>query len=84
MTEAFRGGGFGLFARAIERTARWCGRFRPRPTAGNPRSFFDKMNDWARGEGAAGLGYIVYGADGEAQGPDRQEPGAGADSGPDT
>jgi len=24
----------------------------------NPRSFFDKLNEWARGEGAAGLGYI--------------------------
>jgi len=26
--------------------------------AGQPRSFFDKLNDWARTEGAAGLGYI--------------------------
>ncbi|MBV9540700.1 MAG: aspartate--tRNA ligase, partial [Alphaproteobacteria bacterium] len=26
--------------------------------AGQPRSFFDKLNDWARSEGAAGLGYI--------------------------
>lgn len=25
-----------------------------------PRSFFDKLNDWARGEGAAGLGYVVF------------------------
>ncbi len=24
-----------------------------------PRSFFDKLNDWARGEGAPGLGYIL-------------------------
>src|SRR5690606_29441822 len=23
-------------------------------------SFFDKLNDWARGEGAPGLGYIVF------------------------
>jgi aspartyl-tRNA synthetase len=28
-----------------------------------PRSFFDKLNDWARGEGAAGLGYIIFEAD---------------------
>jgi aspartyl-tRNA synthetase len=28
--------------------------------AGQPRSFFDKMNEWARGEGAAGLGYIQF------------------------
>ena len=27
-------------------------------TADKPRSFFDKLNDWARNEGAAGLGYI--------------------------
>ncbi len=33
-----------------------------------PRSFFDKLNDWARGEGAVGLGYIVY-EGGEGKGP---------------
>src|SRR3546814_7633629 len=37
--------------------------------AAKPRSFFDKLNDWARGEGAAGLGYIIYGEDGGAKGP---------------
>jgi len=36
--------------------------------AGRPRSFFDKLNEWARGEGAGGLGYIVFDADG-AKGP---------------
>ncbi|WP_374443533.1 aspartate--tRNA ligase [Stella sp.] len=36
--------------------------------AQRPRSFFDKLNDWARGEGAAGLGYITL-VDGEAKGP---------------
>ncbi len=36
--------------------------------AARPRSFFDKLNDWARGEGAPGLGYIVL-ADGDAKGP---------------
>ncbi len=31
-----------------------------------PRSFFDKLNDWARGEGAPGLGYILFeGAEGK-------------------
>jgi aspartyl-tRNA synthetase len=34
-----------------------------------PRSFFDKLNDWARGEGAPGLGYIVWDKDGKAGGP---------------
>jgi aspartyl-tRNA synthetase len=33
-----------------------------------PRSFFDKLNDWARGEGAVGLGYILFDA-GEGKGP---------------
>lgn len=33
---------------------------------GQPRSFFDKLNDWARGEGAPGLGYILFeGAEGK-------------------
>jgi len=27
--------------------------------ASQPRSFFDKLNDWARSEGAPGLGYVV-------------------------
>ncbi|MFN7114842.1 MAG: aspartate--tRNA ligase [Alphaproteobacteria bacterium] len=31
-----------------------------------PRSFFDKLNDWAKSEGAVGLGYVVFeGADGK-------------------
>jgi aspartyl-tRNA synthetase len=34
----------------------------PAPGAGSqPRSFFDKLNDWARSEmGAAGLGYVIF------------------------
>jgi aspartyl-tRNA synthetase len=28
--------------------------------ADRPRSFFDKLNDWAKGEGAVGLGYIKW------------------------
>ncbi|MBV9077655.1 MAG: aspartate--tRNA ligase, partial [Methylobacteriaceae bacterium] len=37
--------------------------------AAQPRSFFDKLNDWARSEGAAGLGYIIFEeADGALQG----------------
>jgi aspartyl-tRNA synthetase len=39
------------------------------PNVGDkPRSFFDKLNDWARGEGAVGLGYILREA-GEGKGP---------------
>jgi aspartyl-tRNA synthetase len=33
----------------------------PAPGAAKqPRSFFDKLNDWAKGEGAPGLGYIIF------------------------
>jgi len=59
VTEAFSGSGFGLFARAIERGA--VVRAIPAPGAGlRPRSFFDRLEDWARAEGAEGLGYIVF------------------------
>src|SRR6478736_6168670 len=34
--------------------------------AAQPRSFFDKLNEWARGEGAAGLGYIQLEEEGGA------------------
>ncbi len=40
----------------------------PAPGAGaQPRSFFDKLNEWARTEGAAGLGYVLL--EGEAGAP---------------
>ncbi|WP_282609661.1 aspartate--tRNA ligase [Pelagibius sp. Alg239-R121] len=67
VTEAFRGSGFGIFAKQVDAGA--VVRAIPAPGAGGkPRSFFDKLNDWARGNGAAGLGYINF-ADGEAKGP---------------
>jgi len=63
VTEAFRDSGFGLFAKLV--AAGSVVRAIPAPgAAGKPRSFFDKMNDWARGEGAGGLGYVVFEADG--------------------
>ncbi len=33
-----------------------------------PRSFFDKLNSWAQGEGAPGLGYVLF-ESGEGKGP---------------
>lgn len=36
--------------------------------ADQPRSFFDKLNSWAQGEGAPGLGYVVF-KDGAGAGP---------------
>ena len=57
VTEIFRGGGFRIFARMIESGS--VVRAIPAPGAGaRARSFFDKMNSWAQGEGFAGLGYI--------------------------
>ncbi|OKH89402.1 aspartate--tRNA ligase [Thalassospira sp. TSL5-1] len=68
VTEAFRGSNFGIFASNIEKGS--VVRAIPAPGAANrPRSFFDKLNAWAREEGAAGLGYIVYDENGEAKGP---------------
>jgi aspartyl-tRNA synthetase len=54
----------------------------PAPDAGSlPRSFFDKLNEWARGEGAAGLGYVVFEEDtsgpASAQAPSPQLVGRG-------
>ncbi|MBS0271666.1 MAG: aspartate--tRNA ligase [Proteobacteria bacterium] len=63
VTEIFKGSDFGLFAKAIEGGS--IVRAIPAPqTASHPRSFFDKMNEWAREQGAGGLGYIVFGEDG--------------------
>jgi aspartyl-tRNA synthetase len=67
VTEPFSGSGFGIFAKAIEGGA--IVRGIPAPGAGSkPRSFFDKLNEWARSQGAGGLGYIIYEAGG-AKGP---------------
>ncbi len=37
--------------------------------ANQPRSFFDKLNDWARGEGAPGLGYVTFDENMTGKGP---------------
>ena len=67
-SEAFRGSDFSLFAKLVDKGA--VVRAIPAPgAASQPRSFFDKMNDWARADmGAGGLGYIVF-EGGEAKGP---------------
>jgi len=66
-TEAFRDSGFGIFAKAIAGGA--VVRAIPAPgAAAKPRSFFDKLNEWAREQGAPGLGYIAF-AEGGAKGP---------------
>ena len=63
VTAQFAGSGFGLFARIA--ASGGMVRAIPAPGAGgNPRSFFDKLNEWARAEGAGGLGYITFDAEG--------------------
>ena len=56
--EHFKGSGFGLFAGIVEKGA--VVRAIPAPgTAEKSRKFFDDMNEWARSEGFAGLGYAT-------------------------
>lgn len=61
VSEHFRGGGFGLFARILETAtnAVWA---IPAPKGGS-RAFCDRMNGWAQGEGQPGLGYIFWSDD---------------------
>ncbi len=67
VTAQFAGSGFGLFAKIA--ASGGIVRAIPAPGAGpRPRGFFDKLNEWARSDGAGGLGYIIYEADG-AKGP---------------
>lgn len=63
VTQHYANSGFGLFAQIV--ASGGIVRAIPAPGAGaNPRSFFDKLNEWARAEGAGGLGYITYDTDG--------------------
>jgi len=58
VTEEFRQSGFGLFEKIVGTGGKV--RLIPAPgTAGLSRKFFDDMNDWARSEGHAGLGYVT-------------------------
>ena len=61
VSDHFRGGGFGLFARILEdaKNAVWA---IPAPKGGS-RAFCDRMNSWAQGEGQPGLGYIFWSED---------------------
>ncbi|MFD1787198.1 aspartate--tRNA ligase [Sphingomonas floccifaciens] len=67
VSEHFKGSGFGLFDKLV--SSGNVVRAIPAPgTADKSRKFFDDMNDWARGEGHAGLGYITQ-KNGELGGP---------------
>ncbi|MGE0736969.1 MAG: aspartate--tRNA ligase [Alphaproteobacteria bacterium] len=67
VTEVWRGTSFKIFAGAIDKGA--VVRAIPAPKAATqPRSWFDKLNEWAREQGMGGLGYIVLEA-GAGKGP---------------
>ncbi len=58
-TEVFENSNFKIFADQIKKGKKVKGII-VKNTHDKPRSFFDKLNSWAREEGAAGLGYISY------------------------
>ena len=62
VSEPFRGGGFGLFARILDADAKNAVWGIPAPGGGS-RAFCDRMNSWAQGEGQPGLGYIFWSED---------------------
>ncbi|GAA4036273.1 aspartate--tRNA ligase [Parerythrobacter jejuensis] len=58
VTDHFQTSGFGLFEKIVGTGG--CVRVIPAPnTNEKSRKFFDEMNDWARREGFAGLGYVT-------------------------
>lgn len=67
VSDAFEGSDFKIFAGLIEKGC--VVRAIPAPnSADKARSFFDKLNNWARSIGQAGLGYIQF-KDGQGVGP---------------
>ena len=58
VSEEFRGSGFKIFARLleVEKNEVWA---IPAP-GGGQRTFADRMNAWAQGEGQPGLGYMLF------------------------
>ncbi len=58
VSEHFRGSGFKVFARLLEseKNEVWA---IPAPSGGQ-RTFADRMNAWAQGEGQPGLGYMLF------------------------
>ena len=57
VTGVFKGSGFSIFAKSIDKGS--VVRAIPGPGCGS-RSVADRMNSWAQSEGAPGMGYIIY------------------------
>lgn len=63
VTQSFKKSNFSVFANAIENGS--IVRAIPAPNAASkPRSWFDKLNDWAKENGQGGLGYITFSDEG--------------------
>ena len=67
-SDIFIGSGFSIFTKAIDSGASIMAIPAPK-CSNNPRSFFDKMIQFAIGNGAKGLAYIIFDENGEAKGP---------------
>ena len=65
VTDIFRNSGFTIFAKSIENGS--VVRAVPGPNCGS-RSVADRMNSWAQGEWAPGMGYIIF-SENSAKGP---------------
>jgi aspartyl-tRNA synthetase len=63
----FVGSGFGVFEREVEQGGIVRAIVGPK-AAGQPRSYFDRLNEWAKSEGAGGIAYVQL-AEGGAKGP---------------
>ena len=74
VSEHFRGSNFKVFARLleIEKNRVWA---IPAKTGGQ-RTFADRMNSWAQGEGQPGLGYILFFDKAKDETVQQQTPGA--------
>ena len=66
VSDAFRGGGFGVFARILEADPKHQIWAIPAPGGGS-RAFCDRMDSWAKGEGQPGMAYVFW-REGEAEG----------------
>jgi len=73
VTEVFRDSDFGIFAKVV--AGGGVVRAVPGPKCGS-RAICDRMNSWAQGEGAPGMGYIMFGENGEGRGPIASKLGA--------
>ncbi len=63
VTEVFKDSGFGIFASMIEKGA-FVRAIKAPAAADKPRSWFDKLGNWAKEEGFGGLAYIGWTAEG--------------------